>query len=119
VVREALRQGRKLRLAYRRSGSQASSERTIAPYLLLSASGMLYIVAFCEREQTTRLFRIDRVESVALMDETFERPDAAVLDTLLRERRAFQGDGAPHHARALLTAHCAMDRRAGRKGAGG
>lgn len=95
VVREALRKGRKLRLAYRRSGSQVSSERTIAPYLLLSASGMLYIVAFCEREQTTRLFRIDRVESVALIDETFERPDAGVLDTLRRERRAFQGDGAP------------------------
>jgi proteasome accessory factor C len=94
VVREALRQGRKLRLAYRRSGSQASSERTIAPYLLLSARGLLYIGAFCAREHTTRLFRIDRVESVALMDETFERPDAAVLDTLLRERRAFQGDGA-------------------------
>lgn len=95
VVREALREGRKLRLTYRKSGSEESSERLIAPYVLLSASGMLYIVAFCEREQDTRLFRIDRVESIALTQEPFERPATAVLEKLLRERRAFQGDGAP------------------------
>lgn len=95
VVREALREARKLRLTYRKSGSEESSERIIAPYVLLSASGMLYIVAFCEREQDTRLFRIDRVESVELTEATFERPDSAVLEKLLNERRAFQGDGAP------------------------
>lgn len=95
VVRAALRDARKLRLTYRKSGSEESSERTIAPYVLLSASGMLYIVAYCDREQDTRLFRIDRVESVALTEETFERPDSAVLEKLLRERRAFQAEGAP------------------------
>lgn len=92
TVRAALRETRKLRLAYRKSGAALAGERTVRPYGLLAGNGMLYIVAHCEREEALRLFRMDRVEAAEVSDASFERPAGFSVDDLVGDGRVFQHD---------------------------
>jgi len=92
-VRTALREQRKLRLVYRKSGSATAGERIVSPYALVVASGMLYVVAHCDREAGVRVFRMDRVEGAEATVERYERPAGFSVDSVVREGRVFQHDG--------------------------
>lgn len=94
AVGKALRERRKLRITYRKSGSASPDERVICPYVLVARHGMLYIVAHCEREDGMRFFRMDRVEAAELTDETFSRADGFDVEALLQDGRPFHHDGA-------------------------
>jgi predicted DNA-binding transcriptional regulator YafY len=56
TLREALRHRRKVRLAYRKAGQEAASERVICPYAIVFASGMWYAVAHCESSDGIRIW---------------------------------------------------------------
>ncbi|MBC7895170.1 MAG: WYL domain-containing protein [Cytophagaceae bacterium] len=88
VLRTSIAARHKLRLSYRRSGSSASSERTIHPYGLVHSNGMLYIVAWCEVARDVRTFRLDRIQSLDATPDTFSRDDGIELDSLLGAHRA-------------------------------
>jgi len=90
TLREAVRARRKVRLAYRRSGADVATERVVAPYALVVASGAWYAVAFCDRSDGVRVFRLDRVEGAALLDEEYAVPDGFSLDDLVRDGRVFR-----------------------------
>lgn len=94
ALRGAVRAQRKVRLTYRRAGQAAASERVIAPYALLVASGAWYTVAHCERSDGVRIFRLDRVEHAEPLAERFVPPPDFSLDALLRDGRAFHAAGA-------------------------
>lgn len=89
AVRASLRDRRKLRLVYRKSGSATPGERVVCPYALVAASGMLYVIAHCEQGQSIRIFRMDRVEEAEALDETFEVSGDFSLDDVLREGKVF------------------------------
>lgn len=97
-VRGALRAGHKLHLTYRKSGATTAGDRTVCPYGLLVANGMLYVVAHCERETGVRLFRMDRIEGAQATGEPFERPASFSLDDIVEDGRVFQHD-APEFLR--------------------
>lgn len=92
AVRQALRRRCKLHLAYRRSGAEETTHRTIAPYALVVASGMFYVVAYCERSEGLRIFRMDRVEAAEVGEERFDLPAGFSLDAVLRDGRAFHAE---------------------------
>lgn len=92
VLRTSIASRRKLRLAYRRSGSSTTSERTIHPYGLVHSNGMLYIVAWCEVARDVRTFRLDRAQSLEAMPDTFSREDGIELDGLLGAHRALMNE---------------------------
>ena len=75
MLRSAVRERRKVRLGYRAGGATESSTRVICPHALVFAEQSWYVVATGD-DETLRFFRLDRVESVALLDETFERDDS-------------------------------------------
>jgi predicted DNA-binding transcriptional regulator YafY len=89
AVRTALRARRKLRLVYWKSGSVTPGERLVCPYALVSASGMLYVIAHCDDGDSIRVFRMDRVESAEATDQRFEVADGFSLDAVLRDGRVF------------------------------
>ena len=89
-LREALRHRRQVRLSYRKAGAEAPSERLLCPYGIMFTSGMWYIVANCG-EDDVRIFRLDRVEGVKVLETTYERPKNFSLDDVVRDGRAFQG----------------------------
>jgi predicted DNA-binding transcriptional regulator YafY len=48
--------------------------REANPYGMLNAGGTWYMAAHCHLRRDTRIFRLDRVADLSILDKTFERP---------------------------------------------
>ena len=82
-LRKSLRDHRKARIAYRRSGSDEVTTRVVRLYAIVPASGMWYAVAYCESSEGLRVFRMDRVENAEALADHYEIPaDFSVSETL-------------------------------------
>ena len=92
AIRTSLSARRKLRLTYRRGGAEDAAERSICPYALVAASGMLYVVAHCEGSEGIRIFRLDRIEAATALAEKYEIPEAFSLDEIVRDGRVLHGE---------------------------
>ncbi|HEU4628717.1 MAG TPA: WYL domain-containing protein [Gemmatimonadaceae bacterium] len=92
TLRQALRARRKVRLRYRKAGESACTERVVCPYALVVASGAWYVVAFCERSDGLRVFRVDRVVHTDLLEARYDEPRELALDALLHDGRVFHAD---------------------------
>lgn len=77
AVRDALAAGRALRITYYTAGRDAVSQRTVDPMRLLIVEGRGYLEAWCRNAEAVRLFRLDRVEDVELLDEPAAAPPDA------------------------------------------
>ena len=88
ILRAAVSDHRKVRLVYRAGGATESTTRIACPHSLIYAEHMWYVTSTCDDAQM-RFFRLDRVESVERLDDTFE-PDANVADRAVEAGRAFQ-----------------------------
>ena len=79
LLRSAMEESLKARIAYQKADAPEPSLRTVCPHALVHASGMWYLVAHCD-ESGLRFFRMDRVHRVELLDERFEPSDAGAAD---------------------------------------
>jgi proteasome accessory factor C len=77
VVREALERRRRLHLGYYVPGRDETTERDVDPMRLLLVEGRSYLEAWCRRVEAVRLFRLDRVVTIALLDVAAELPAEA------------------------------------------
>jgi predicted DNA-binding transcriptional regulator YafY len=48
--------------------------RKADPYGMLNAGGTWYLIAYCHLRRATRMFRLDRLTDLTILDSTFERP---------------------------------------------
>lgn len=77
-------QKQRVLLRYRAWNGEAT-ERAVDSYGLVCRSGFWYIVGFCHLRQDLRSFRLDRIVSVLLHEETFvPPPDFDSLDFIVR-----------------------------------
>jgi len=74
ILRLACRQRRKVMVDYYSFGRDETGERVVHPWRVFSSGGHWYLSAWCEKAEDKRLFRVDRVRSAALLDESFEMP---------------------------------------------
>ncbi|TYP89118.1 helix-turn-helix transcriptional regulator [Blastococcus xanthinilyticus] len=77
VVRDALERRRALYLHYYVPTRDERTERTVDPMQLLFVDGSWYLEAWCRRAEGVRLFRLDRVDEVAVLDEPAAPPPQA------------------------------------------
>ncbi len=77
VVREGLERNRALHLHYYVPTRDERTERTVDPMQLLLVDGHWYLEAWCRRVEGVRLFRLDRVDDVAVLDERSAPPPQA------------------------------------------
>jgi proteasome accessory factor C len=77
VVREALERRRALHLHYYVPTRDERTERTVDPMRLLFVDGHWYLEAWCRRAEGVRLFRLDRVDDVEVLDEPAAPPPSA------------------------------------------
>lgn len=73
-LRQAIHDGRRVRLIYRGQGQPEPLEREIDPYALVHRSGWWYSVGFCHLRQALRTFRVDRILDLTMVEETFQTP---------------------------------------------
>lgn len=74
VVQTALDRRRRLHLTYHVPTRDATTERDVDPMRLLLVDGRSYLEAWCRRAEGVRLFRLDRIEHVQLLDSRAEPP---------------------------------------------
>lgn len=67
-VREALRGHRRVHLRYLVAARDESTERDVDPMQVLNLDGHWYLEGWCHRAQDVRLFRLDRVETIEVLD---------------------------------------------------
>jgi proteasome accessory factor C len=91
-IRKAMRGNRKVRLTYRGSTARASSRRVVCPYQYAYAVGAWYLIAHCDKSADVRVFRVDRIEAVERLDETYEVPADFSADEMLQNGGVFHGD---------------------------
>ena len=77
AVRDAVEHHRALRIRYYTSSRDTVSERTVDPMRLLLVEGRSYLEAWCRSADEVRLFRLDRMEDVATLDEPAVPPSCA------------------------------------------
>jgi predicted DNA-binding transcriptional regulator YafY len=78
MIREAIREERKLRIAYL-SGDDQETVRVIWPIAIAFFERARVVVAWCELRQAFRHFRTDRITSAELTDERLPRRRPALL----------------------------------------
>jgi proteasome accessory factor C len=77
ALRDALARKRRVHLRYLVPARDESTARDVDPMRLTSAEGRWYFEGWCHRSDAVRLFRLDRIEEVSVLDEPGVPPDGA------------------------------------------
>lgn len=91
-IRQALDRGRRLRVVYYAHSRDATTERDVDPWGLFASAGRWYLVGWCHRVEDERIFRVDRMRSVEVLDAPAEVP--ADVDLSKYEGLYVRGPGA-------------------------
>ncbi|MEK4841699.1 helix-turn-helix transcriptional regulator [Staphylococcus sp. FSL W8-0271] len=62
-------------ISYWKRSDDTSNDRQVDPYRIIYWKNKWYLVAYCHLRDDVRTFRVDRIESLILTDETFEQPE--------------------------------------------
>ncbi len=76
-IQSVVDRGRAMRLTYYTVTRDEVSERIVDPMRVLFVSGHDYLEAWCRRAEAVRLFRLDRIDSYAELDEMAVPPARA------------------------------------------
>ncbi|MGA6209608.1 helix-turn-helix transcriptional regulator [Nocardia testacea] len=102
TVRSAVAARRALRLEYYSASRDVVSDRVVDPIRIVAVDDNSYLQAWCREAEGVRLFRFDRIESAAELDEP-ARPPREARDTEAG-LDLFQDDPAVPLARLLIAA---------------
>lgn len=86
MLRGAITRRRQVELDHYAYGRDARTRRTIEPWDVFASEGEWYVRAWCHAAQAERVFRLDRIRAVVVLDSTFEPPAS------LPPRRVFDVD---------------------------
>jgi proteasome accessory factor C len=76
-VRAGLDEGRRLRMTYYVPGRDENTERDVDPMRLLLVDGYSYLEGWCRRAEAVRLFRLDRIVELEVLDVAARIPEEA------------------------------------------
>ena len=81
-ARRALAEKRRLHLRYYAANKDQTTERDVEPMRLVLVDGHTYLEGWCHRAEDVRLFRLDRVLALDVLDVAAEVPADAVAHDL-------------------------------------
>ncbi len=76
-VTDALSHGRRVHISYYVPGRDEATERDVDPMRLLVVEGRSYLEGWCRRASAVRLFRLDRILSLEILEVAAEVPAGA------------------------------------------
>lgn len=76
-IREAIGRNRLVHLSYYVPGRDENTERDVDPMRLLFVEGQGYLEGWCRRAEAVRLFRLDRITRLELLDAPAQVPEDA------------------------------------------
>jgi proteasome accessory factor C len=78
-VADALDRGRRLHISYYVPGRDEATERDVDPMRLLVVEGHSYLEGWCRRADAVRLFRLDRILAIEVLEVAKDVPASAEL----------------------------------------
>jgi predicted DNA-binding transcriptional regulator YafY len=76
-VADALNRGRRLHISYYVPGRDEATERDVDPMRLLVVEGRSYLEGWCRRAEDVRLFRLDRILAIEVLEVPGQVPAGA------------------------------------------
>jgi proteasome accessory factor C len=77
LLRDAVTERRRIDLEYYTYSRDNMTRRQVDPHLVFASLGHWYFSGYCHHVSDRRMFRLDRIKSLALTDETFVAPEDA------------------------------------------
>lgn len=77
TLRDAIAQGRRVHLRYYVPARDENTERDVDPMRLLVVEGNTYLEGWCRRAEAVRLFKLDRIFDLTVLDVPAEVPEEA------------------------------------------
>lgn len=74
-IRTSIEARRRVRLVYQSHSKEEITERDVDPWALFFSAGRWYLVGWCHRVTDERIFRLDRIRSLEVLDETAVVPE--------------------------------------------
>ncbi len=74
-----------------RSHRQEVTHRKVEPYGITGWKGHWYLTGYCCLRQSYRTFRLDRIQRVQVLDETFEKAEGFDYEAFVKERYKSSG----------------------------
>ena len=80
VLERAIHLSRKVRMEYV-NAQKSSGNRVVHPYRVMESDARRFLMAFCEKRSEPRLFRLDRIQKIEMLEELFQWPSREELET--------------------------------------
>jgi len=90
---KAVRNDQSVEIEYFTMYRNTSSTRTVDPYKLLSKEGRSYMIAWCHSREHVAIFRLDRVKTLRLTNDFFERNEDYDESAFLKPMFGIFNDG--------------------------
>ncbi len=75
LINDAVTQQLHIDIVYYAISRQKESSRRVAPYNIWLFDGSFYLIGFCKKREDIRIFALDRIKSLDISDESFEKPE--------------------------------------------
>ncbi len=109
VLSRGVKEHRRVWLRYLGKGKGEASEREIDPYAVVERGGLWNVVGYCHLRADVRIFRVDRMARVTLLEATFAPPEPFDASEYLN--RAFATIPALYTAEVILKTDLTTARR--------
>jgi proteasome accessory factor C len=86
LLQRAVSESRTVEIDYYSYGRDAQEVRRVDPWRVQAEQGQWYLEAWCHRSEAVKVFRVDRIASVTVRDETFDRPEGDTPLEVFRPR---------------------------------
>ena len=77
TVQQAVTRGRAVRMRYYTASRDDIADRTVDPMRLVLVEGRSYLEGWCRSAEAVRLFRLDRIDAIEVLDEPAAPPEEA------------------------------------------
>lgn len=74
-LEQAVADGYAVKILYHKNGKEQSKYRLVDPYRIIYWNNKWYVIGFCHLRNDIRSFRVDRIESLMLTENRFNRPE--------------------------------------------
>ncbi len=80
AIMEAMTEGHKVRISYLKYTSSEAENFILHPYAVKEFAKRWYLVAYCEERQAMRVYGLDRIKNLDIIDEEFTMPKGFDVD---------------------------------------
>ncbi|MGE7921342.1 helix-turn-helix transcriptional regulator [Viridibacillus sp. NPDC093762] len=74
-LEQAVADGYSVKILYHKNGEKQLNYRLVDPYRIIYWNNKWYVIGFCHLRNDIRSFRVDRIESLMLTENKFNRPE--------------------------------------------